>query len=285
MKQPNNTRLIDISYLLSNTTSSLYLKMENEQITESHKYRLVYGMMRNYLDYHSLSEFKGFVEATSGNTGLALVELAQQINKQVILFANQSLSPKIKANLDKYNNVILKLSSDADQAYADVKTFQNNNLGYVHLDQYNNIHGTTEFFRMGLEILREVPEINCCVMGVGTGATITGLSDAIFKYGNRPETFVVGCTINDEWLTIPGWKNFKVSKPGSIIITANERNLIHKWTKFEIGQLTHVQSLSKELFKLGFVPNLSTVGNILAGIEIGNKYNNYNIVTICTGKK
>lgn len=285
MKQPNNTRLIDISYLLTNTTSSLYLKMENEQITESHKYRLVYGMMHNYLDYHSLNEFDGFAEATSGNTGLALAELAQQINKPVMLFANQSLRPKTKSNLNKYDNVTLKLSTDADQAYADVKTFQKDNPKYVHLDQYNNIHGATEFFRMGLEIIREVPEINCCVMGVGTGATITGLSDAIFKYGNRPETFVVGCTINDEWLTIPGWKNFKVSKPGSIIITANEKNLIHKWLKFEIGQLTHVQTISEDLFKLGFTPNLSTIGNILGAIEIGNKYNNYNIVTVCTGKK
>lgn len=284
MKPPNRTRLVDISHLLTNVNSSLYIKMENEQITGSHKYRLVYGMLSNFLATNTLDSFTGFVEATSGNTGLALAELAQQINKKVVIFANQSLQPKTKHDLEKYSNVTIHYCSDADQAYLDAVDFHNLNPKYINLDQYNNPYGVSEFFTMGTEILEDVPNINTIVMGVGTGATITGLSESIFGGTTANIIYTIGCTIDDEWLTIPGWKNFRVSKPGSIIVNTNTKNLISQWQRFEIYDLVEQQKTISELVDFNFDLNLSTVGNILAAIQIGNKYNDRQIITVCTGK-
>lgn len=245
--------------------------MENEQITGSHKYRLVYGMMTQFLLQHSLDSFEGFVEASSGNTGLALAELAQQINKQCVIITTENIDPKIARKItERDGRLIFKDDIDACIALAqEWETLYN----YVNLNQYDNPDAVLGFQSMAEEMVEQHVVPTTIVMGVGTGATITGLTNVLHT------SRAVACSIDDEFLTITGWKNFKVNKPGQVLI--DNGRYINRWELLTLSEIAEAQeSLSKTL---GFKPNLSTVGNLLVAIKEGNLTNDSTIITVCTG--
>jgi cysteine synthase len=82
-----DTDLIDVSFLLDNPTSTLLLKLEQNQITHSHKLRLAVSMVEGNIVPFSM--FEGFAEASSGNTGLALAEISDILNKPLETFRSR----------------------------------------------------------------------------------------------------------------------------------------------------------------------------------------------------
>lgn len=271
LPEPHVTQLDDVSYLLRNQNSRLFLKREDLQYMGTHKFRLAYGMV--FDGTRSLSDFGGFIESSSGNTGLALAEITDWINKPLILHVGKNISERIRKKLNKYKHVALVEYDDLEDAYSEIITFTNSHPEFIHLDQYNNPSAVTEFRTMMEEIIKQANvNIDIAVMGVGTGATLCGMS-SVLNNG-----LIIGCTIDDEVLTIPGWKNFKNAKIHNTVLRLN--NHVNLWAKFTIEELIDNQKFLSE--QLGHNINLSTTGNLLAAIRRGDMYN-INIATVCTG--
>lgn len=271
MIKPIKTEVMDISSLSSNYTSSIYLKREDLQITNSHKYRLATSLMVNLWGDDMKNDV---VIATSGNTGHAVAAIAHLLGIKCRVYANQSLTEKSEKNILMYNAVLLKYI-DADDAVEHAKEFVDANENWIYLNQYDDFSGANGFKVMADELKEDIPGINSFVTPIGTGATLFGVSKVL------PNINLYAATIDDEWLTIPGVRNFRVSKPGDIITyTYSNANVTHIY-KFTIDEIVERQIEYQK--KLQLPINLSTTLGIMSAVDVANKYNDTVIATICTG--
>lgn len=272
MVAPINTKMVDVSHLLENYTSQLWVKREDLQITGSHKYRLVHGMVKDALSGSLVDDISVFVEASSGNTGLAVSLIAKQLGKEAYIIAPSNIDPEIGKAIIR-NGSVLACQDGIDNCITLAKEYRDT-YGYTLLNQYDNQSAVYGFEDMAIEMKSYVGnDVTTIVMGVGTGATISGLATMF------PEARVIGCSCLDSHFTIPGWKNFRVNKPGQIIV--NNRNYIDSWELIPIDEIMSKQDYFEEA--LGFRPNLSTVGNLLIAVREGDRINNSMVVTVCTG--
>lgn len=269
---PINTRLTDVSILLENSTSSILMKREDTQITGSHKYRLAYSLINEIANGYN--DGIDFVVATSGNTGLAVANIARQLNKKVTIFASRSIKPNTEYILNSYPNATIIKSSD--DVISEAKNFCVGRDDLIYLNQYDNIAGTYGFMDMAKEIEEEYPLLNAMVLGVGTGASIYGCMRQL------PNIDFYAATVSKkDFITIPGIRNFGYSTPGNLIIEANEIFNILKWYNFTVDEIFDTQKVYSETIDLNI--NLSTTLSLMAARVVGNEYNYTNIVTICTG--
>jgi cysteine synthase B len=260
--QPNKYKLVDLSYLLDNKTSSLYAIDETTQITGSHKYRLVYGLVTDFFMKCYDSGINTFVEATSGNTGLALAHIAKQLDFNVILIANGVLQPRVETALLDYDNVELIYETSGDAAIEHAEYLISENIDYIMLDQYNNPAAWSNFELLGVELRDNISDLSHLVLPVGTGATLAGLSRAL-------NCRTIGVTVNDDTLTVPGIKNPKRDKYGDIVYKANLDNLINGWIAMKVPDIVIAQAdisirMNREI-------GYSTAAAIQSSIDVCNK--------------
>lgn len=276
--RPLVTPVEDISYLLTNVTSSLYIKLESMQRLKTHKYRLVYGLVKNLLQTHKMKDFTGFVEASDGNAGLALAEISNQINKELILFLPSRVDVHLKNKILKYGNVTIKECYDIEDALNHGKDFANRYPGYMYLDQYNNASSVEQYENMALEVLDVLPQVDTLIMNIDTGAGITGMSNILNSY-------TIGVTVDNNYTSLPEMINFRLLRPQQIITSANQKGLINHWEKLTVDEIVefHTQ-LNLLIPNLPVVLNYATAANILAAIKFGNLNNGQTILTVDVGR-
>lgn len=132
------------------------------------------------------------VEGTSGNTGIGLAMIAASKGYRCILCMPESMTVERRNTLRAYGaEIVLTPPSEGMQgAVNKARTLVEQNEGYWEARQFDNpanplIHRLTT----GPEILRQVPEVDAFVAGVGTGGTVTG-AGAVLKTA-RPEVQVI----------------------------------------------------------------------------------------------
>lgn len=277
--KPVTTPIEDISYLLNNVTTNLYIKLESMQITKTHKYRLMYGLINKFLETHKMKDFTGFVEASNANAALSLAEISNQISKQVILFLPANTDVHIKNKIKKYNNVVIKECYDIEDAYMSAKDYANRYRDYIYLDQYNNFDSISEYELLAEEILEQISNVDILITTVDTGAMISGLSN-IFN------CYTCGVTINDNYTSIPEITNFKLVSPKQIIISTNERNLINTWETLSVDEIIEYHAMLTKTLPNNFPVNINyaTAANILTAVNFSNRNDYKTILTIDTGR-
>ena len=87
-----NTPLAQINYLNTNPNVQTYGKLEGQNPGGSVKDRAAYGMIKGALDRGDVQKGSILVEATSGNTGIALAMIARQFGLEMTLVMPESAS-------------------------------------------------------------------------------------------------------------------------------------------------------------------------------------------------
>ena len=119
------------------------------------------------------------IEPTSGNTGIALAMLGAQLKLRVIIVMPESMSVERRRMIQAYGaELVLSDASAGMQGAIDkMKELMSGHEEYVTLGQFDNPDNVLAHYETsGPEILKQQPDVDIFVAGVGTGGTFSGIS-------------------------------------------------------------------------------------------------------------
>ena len=179
VKTIGNTPMIKIHYEYKGKNKYIYTKLEYYNLTGSIKDRVAFYIINKAKKRGELKEGMPIIEATSGNTGIALAALGSFYNHPVYIFMPDWASKERIDLMKNYGaNVILfskedggfiKCVKEAEIMAKERNTFLANQ--FANQDNFLAHYETT-----AEEILKQIPEhIYGFVSGVGTGGTLMGV--------------------------------------------------------------------------------------------------------------
>ena len=174
-----NTPMIKINYEYKGEKSYIYTKLEYYNLSGSIKDRVAYYIIKNAKERGVLKESQTIVEATSGNTGIALAALGSYYKHPVVIFMPDWASiERIKLMKSYGAKVILFSKEDGGfiRCVEEAKKYAKENNAFLANQFANEDNFKAHFETTGEEIIREIPEnVGGFVSGVGTGGTIMGI--------------------------------------------------------------------------------------------------------------
>jgi len=161
-------------FLSSLCQGTVYLKLENTQLSHSFKIR---GAFNKILHLTPEEKQQGIITCSSGNHGLAAAIAAKKLNLSVKIVVPET-APRKKVDKIKEYGVELILYGDYDKAEQkalelarkEKKTF---------ISPYNDPDIIAGQGTIGLEILEEFPEVEKALIPVGGGGLVAGIAIAI----------------------------------------------------------------------------------------------------------
>jgi cysteine synthase A len=193
-----NTPLIRLRRISAGLGAMILGKMESRNPCASVKDRLGVALIRDAEQRGLLGPGSVIVEATSGNTGIALAFAAASMGYKLIITMPESMSQERVALLRMFGvEVVLTRGGMMRDAVDRAIEIARTTPGAVMLEQFKNpanpdVHSRTT----AQEILRDTErQIGAFVAGVGTGGTITGVGRVLRK--ELPETRIVAVEPSD----------------------------------------------------------------------------------------
>lgn len=174
-----NTPLVEIKNIVHKPGVRLYAKLEGHNPGGSVKDRAAYGMIKGALDRGELVPGTKLIEATSGNTGIALAMIARLFNVEIELVMPASATRERVKTMEAFGaKVILTPEERSMEGAIDYANEQVAQGGYVMLNQFANPDNYWAHYRStGPEIWRDTAgQVTHFVSSMGTTGTIMGVS-------------------------------------------------------------------------------------------------------------
>ena len=174
-----NTPLIRARNILKKEGVSLYLKLEGNNPGGSVKDRPAYNMISSALERKEIKKGDYLIEATSGNTGIALAMIAKQFGLNIELVMPENSTKERVQTMRAYGAKVTLTSSETgiegSRIYAEKQVKEK---GYFMLNQFaNDDNWKAHYKTTGPEIWRDTNhEITHFVSSMGTTGTIMGTS-------------------------------------------------------------------------------------------------------------
>lgn len=196
-----NTPLVEINKLNPNPRVKLYAKMEGNNPAGSVKDRAALNMIRSALERGDLKPGMKLIEATSGNTGIALAMIARLYGFDIELVMPASSTRERTLTMEAFGAKVTLLESiEACRDYAEEKGERND---YFLLNQFANPDNYLAHYKTtGPEIWRDTQGgITHFVSAMGTTGSIMG--NSMYLKEQQPAVRIVGCQPTEE-SSIPG---------------------------------------------------------------------------------
>lgn len=172
-----NTPLVELKHLSPKPGVRLFAKLEGQNPTGSIKDRIVLRILESARASGQLAPGQTVVEASTGNTGVALAMFGRLLGHPVEVCVPESVYPEIEALLRVYGANIRWVPRQAGiKSAIEVARTAAKEEGAFLLDQFGNEENArTHYETTGAEILAEVERVDVFVAGIGTGGTISGV--------------------------------------------------------------------------------------------------------------
>jgi cysteine synthase A len=223
-----------------------------------------------------LKGYKEIVEATSGNTGIALSFYAKKFGIKPTIFMPKSYSTERQKLLRMYGANLILTDGNMVDAINVAKEYVKKNNAYYANQFENPLNPISHEYLTALEIINQVEKIDYFVAGVGSGGTITGIARILKPLGVKiiavepKESPVIYNKLKNENLPISS-HNIQGIGAGFIPKTV-DLNLIDDVILIESSVATEYM---KKLPNLGITGGISTAANILAAKQL-----NGNVITV-----
>lgn len=276
------TPLIKINYKYKEETKCIYVKLETYNITGSIKDRAAYYIINKAKERGELKDNMPIIEATSGNTGIALAALGSYYGHPVHIFMPDWVSEERIKIMQMYNAKVTLISKEEGGFLRCIQEAENlaKKLNGFWANQFANQDNVLAHYETtGKEIIEQMPvEINGFISGIGTGGTLIGVAKRIKeKYPNAK----IGALEPDK---MPILSQNKII--GAHAIEGIGDEFIPSIVKREmideiilINDLDAINMSRKIAINLGIGVGISSGANLLAAIRLQEKTDK-GIVTI-----
>ena len=234
LSQVGNTPLIESVNLVTKKDVKLLLKLEGNNPGGSVKDRPAYNMIAEAVKRGDIKKGGHLVEATSGNTGIALAYVASLFGLNISLIMPENSTVERVKTMRAYGaEVILTSSNEGIEGSRDLAFKMRDEKGYLLLNQFeNNDNWKAHYKTTGPEIWKDTNgEVTHFVSAMGTTGTIMGTS-TFLKEKNK-DIKIVGAQPEDG-SSIPGIRKWspayvpKIFNPSKVdqVIEVNEKEAI-----------------------------------------------------------
>ncbi len=269
-----NTPLVRLQRLPGPTSNTLLVKLEGNNPAGSVKDRPAYSMIRYAEARAEITPGDTLIEATSGNTGIALAMAAAIKGYRMVLIMPEHMSVERRAVMKAFGAEIILVSKEASMEGARdlAKEMEARGEGHV-LDQFSNPDNPRAHYEgTGPEIWRDTGgEITHFVSSMGTTGTIMGTS-AYLKEMN-PDIEIVGVTPT-EGSSIPGIRRWPEAYLPAIFDAARvDRTL-------EVNQQEAEHATRALAAQEGIFAGISSGGAVHAALSLSQQVEHAVIVAI-----
>ena len=267
-----NTPLVKIKKVLPKEISpkvEIYAKLEGFNPGGSVKDRPALSMFLDAMQKGIIKEGKVVIDATSGNTGIALAMVGAALGVPVELAMPANVSEERKKIIKAFGAKVYFTDplEGTDGAILFVrKKVSEDPERYVYLDQYNNpANWKAHFYSTGIEIWEQTQgRITHFVAGIGTGGTVMGTGRRLKVY--NPNIQVIGVQPAYPFHGIEGLKHIESSiKPGIFDETFLDRTIFVETE--EAYEMTKRLALEEALF-VGQSSGAALVASIKLAMEL-----------------
>ncbi|MGE5518413.1 MAG: cysteine synthase CysM [Candidatus Dadabacteria bacterium] len=196
-----NTPVVELKRLNPNPSVHIYAKLEGNNPGGSVKDRPALNMIKSAIERGEITSSTKLIEATSGNTGIAMALIANLFNLQIeLVMPSTSTRERVLAMKAFGAGVTLLDSMEKCRDYAENKA---GNGDYFLLNQFGNPDNYLAHYKStGPEIWRDLDgKVTHFVSAMGTTGTIMGTS--MYLKEMNPNVQIIGCQPTEE-SSIPG---------------------------------------------------------------------------------
>ena len=267
-----NTPLVELTKLNPNPNVKIYGKLEGNNPGGSVKDRPDLNMIRSAVERGDIKHGMKLIEATSGNTGIALAMIARLFDLEIELVMPSNSTRERTLTMEAFGAKVILLENIEkcrDYAEEQAKTDE-----YFMLDQFANPDNYLAHYKTtGPEIWRDTNQkVTHFVSSMGTTGTIMGTS--MFLKEVNPDIQIVGCQPT-EGSSIPGIRRWPAAYLPKIF-DASRVDKIMDIDQFEATEMA--QKLAKTE---GIFAGMSSGGGASAAIRLAHKLESGVIVFIC----
>ncbi|HID79198.1 MAG TPA: cysteine synthase B [Aquifex aeolicus] len=263
-----NTPLVKLGKLNPNPDVEVWVKLEKFNPGGSVKDRPALRMIADAIKRRELTKDKIIIDATSGNTGIALAMIGRVLGFKVELAMSEGVSEERKRILEIFGAKLHLTPTEegTDGAIRFVRELvKKYPQRYYYVDQYNNhSNWKAHFYSTGVEIWKQTEgRITHFVAGAGTGGTLVGTGRRLKIF--NPNIQIVGVQPAEAKHGIEGLKHMESSiKPGIFDETVIDLMVYVKTA--EAYEMT--RKLAKEE---GLFLGISSGAAVYAAVELAKK--------------
>jgi cysteine synthase B len=269
-----NTPLVRLQRLAGDTTNTLLVKLEGNNPAGSVKDRPALTMIKRAEERGEINPGDTLIDATSGNTGIALAMAAALKGYRMVLIMPEHMSVERRAVMKTFAAEIILVSKEASMEGARdlAKDMEARGEGKV-LDQFSNPDNPLAHYQgTGPEIWRDTAgSITHFVSAMGTTGTIMGVSRYLKE--QNPAVEIVGVTPS-EGSAIPGIRRWPEAYLPSIFNAASVDRTI------EVDQADAERTTLSLAAREGIFAGISSGGAVAAALSLSQRVEQAVIVTI-----
>ena len=267
-----NTPLVKSIALNTNPNVSLYFKLEGNNPGGSVKDRAAHNMIKTALEAKRINKSSKLIEATSGNTGIALAMIAAIYGLDIELVMPETATKERVQTMKAYGAKVT-LHPDGIEGARDYAIDKVENEGYFSFNQFeNNDNWKAHYKSTGLEIWRDTGgTVTHFVSAMGTTGTIMGTSTFLKEQNKGIE--IVGVQPTDD-SKIPGIRKWPEAYLPKIFDASKVDRVI------EVSQEEAIAMTRRLAKEEGILAGMSSGGATTAALKLANELESGIIVSI-----
>ena len=269
-----NTPLVEAQNIFQKEGVTLLLKLEGNNPGGSVKDRAAYNMISEALKRKNIRKGDTLVEATSGNTGIALALMAKVLGVNMVLtMPENSTIERVKTMRAYGAKVYLTPKEDGIEGSIDYALKLKYKKGYFRLNQFDNTDNSKAHYKTtGPEIWRDTEgTVTHFVSAMGTTGTIMGVSDYL-KEQNK-DIKIIGAQPKDG-AKIPGIRKW----PEEYLPAIFNRNKVDE--VLEVSEEEAKAMTQRLAAEEGIFAGMSSGGSVATALKVANSIDKGVVVAI-----
>ena len=269
-----DTPLVRLQRLNPNPSNTILAKLEGNNPAGSVKDRAALNMITEAEQRGEISPGDTLIEATSGNTGIALAMIAAIRGYKMVLVMQENLSQERRDAMTAYGAELILVSEEQGMEGArDLANQMSEDKKGTQLNQFSNQDNPRAHLKTtAKEIWQDTNgEITHFVSSMGTTGTIMGVSN--YLKNKNPKIQIVGIQPDGD-SHIPGIRRWPEGYLPSIF------EAFRVDTIMDVSQKSAEQTTRDLAIREGIFAGVSSGGAVASAIKLSNQINNAVIVTI-----
>jgi cysteine synthase B len=188
-----NTPLVELPNMSASPDVRVFAKLEGVNPTGSIKDRIALYMIERAMERGDLHPGQTIIEASTGNTGIALALVGRLLDHPVKVVVPESVVPEVVRVLGVFGaGTIWSPGSEGAKGAIDLARRLANEHQYYLPSQFENLDNPqAHYSSTAAELLADLPDIDAFIAGLGTGGTLMGVGRRLKEKNRKTKLIAV----------------------------------------------------------------------------------------------